>query len=72
MAAEDFQASDAANSYINHTAGALAEKLNLPNLDSIKSLVENNPLAFAKIILSLYRRIDETSRFFAQGRVNFT
>ena len=72
MAAEDFQANDPANAYINHTSGVLAEKLNLPNLDSVKSLVENNSLAFAKIILSLYRRLDETSRFFAQGRVNFT
>jgi hypothetical protein len=72
MSAEEFQNNDPAYAHINHTAATLAEKMSIPNLDSIRSLVENNPLAFAKIILSLYRRLDEASRFFAQGRINFT
>lgn len=72
MSAEEFQGDDSAYAYINHMAASLAEKLSIPSLDTVRSLVENNPLAFAKIILSLYRRLDEASRFFAQGRINFT
>ncbi len=72
MAASDFSTSDPAHVYIEQLADTLAEKLNIPNILTIKSLVENNPLAFAKIILSLFRRLDEAARFFAQGRVNFT
>lgn len=72
MAAEEFQSNDPAFAYIDRTAASLAEKLNIPNIDTLKLLVENNPLAFAKIVLSLYRRLDDASRFFAQGRINFT
>src|SRR5262249_2444768 len=72
MAASEFARNDPAYAYISELADGLAEKLNIPNVETVKSLVENNPLAFGKIILSLFRRLDEASRFFAQGRVNFT
>jgi hypothetical protein len=71
MAAEEFVNNDPAFAYIDATATSLAEKLNIPNIDVVKLLIEGNPLAFAKIVLSLYRRLDDASRFFAQGRVNF-
>jgi hypothetical protein len=46
--------------------------MKMPNLDSLRALVDDNALVFAKIVLSFYRRLDDTSRFFAQGRMNFT
>ncbi|WP_456659554.1 hypothetical protein [Bradyrhizobium sp. JR3.5] len=72
MAAEEFPENDPGSGYIKQAAATLAETLQMPNIETIRSLVEDNPLAFAKIVLSLYRRLDEASRFFAQGRVNFT
>ncbi|KZD22799.1 hypothetical protein [Tardiphaga robiniae] len=71
MPADQFLPTDAAAAYIKNTTNSLVEKLHVPNAAILKSLVNNNELAFAKIILSLYRRLDEASRFFAQGRVNF-
>lgn len=71
QSAENFSNNDPAAHYIRATTMSLVEKLRLPNAEVIKSLVEGNELAFAKIILSLYRRLDETSKFFAQGRANF-
>ncbi|WP_144441563.1 hypothetical protein [Bradyrhizobium sp. CCGE-LA001] len=71
MAAEDFLPADVSFAYIDGTATSLAEKMSLPNIDISKSLTEGNPLAFAKIVLSLYRRLDDASKFFAQGRMNF-
>jgi hypothetical protein len=72
MPAEEFRKDDPAFAHIDVTATSLAEKLNIPNIEVVKSLVDENPLAFAKIVLSLYRRLDDASRFFAQGRINFS
>jgi hypothetical protein len=72
MSAEEFSKDDAASAYIEAVATSLSEKLSMPNIETVKSLVDANPLAFAKIVLSLYRRLDEASRFFAQGRINFS
>jgi hypothetical protein len=72
MAGQNFLPNDPAATFIDHHATQIAEVLGLPNIDTVKSLVENNSLVFAKIILSLYRRIKETAQFFAQGRMNFT
>jgi hypothetical protein len=72
MPAEEFRQTDPNFAFIDATAMSLAEKLRIPNIETVRSLVEKNPLAFAKIILSLYRRLDEAARFFAQGRMNFT
>ncbi|MCA1454159.1 hypothetical protein I6F35_13165 [Bradyrhizobium sp. BRP22] len=72
MAAEEFSENAPASEYINQAAATRAETRQIRNTETVRSLVKNNPLAFAKIVLSLYRRLDEASRFFAQGRVNFT
>lgn len=72
MRADQFEANDAAAPYIQNTTNMLVEKLKVPNAVTLKSLVNGNELAYAKIVLSLYRRLDEASRFFAQGRVNFS
>lgn len=72
MPGEHFLPTEPAAPYINLRATEIAEKLKLPNIDTLKSLVENNALVFAKIVLSLYRRLKETAEFFAQGRMNFT
>lgn len=49
----------------------LAQEIGVPNVDGIFQLVERNALVFTKVIMSFHRRLDEASKFFAQGRVNF-
>jgi hypothetical protein len=72
MAGENFSSKDPAAGFIDDRATQIAEALGLPNIEAVKSLVENNALVFAKIVLSLYRRLKDTAQFFAQGRMNFT
>jgi hypothetical protein len=72
MAGENFLKDDPAAKFIDVQATKIAELLNLPNVDTIKSLVENNSLVFAKITLALYRRVKDAAQFFAEGRMNFT
>ncbi len=72
MSADEFYKDDPNFRFIDTMAMSLAEKLQIPNIETVRSLVEKNPLAFAKIVLSLYRRLEEAARFFAQGRMNFT
>jgi hypothetical protein len=50
----------------------LATTIELPNLVTVQSLVEGNALALAKVVLSLHRRLEDTAKFFAQGRMSFT
>jgi hypothetical protein len=72
MSAEDFEKGDAAGAAILRTAMALAHLMKLENIEAIKKLVDDNPLAFAKVILSIERRLYQTAKFFAQGRMNFS
>lgn len=72
MPGNQFLPSDPAAAYIGARATEIADKLKLPNLEVVRDLVEDNALVFAKIVLSLYRRLKGTAEFFAQGRMNFT
>lgn len=72
MAGSHFLPNDPAAAFIEAKATQLAEAMQVPNVATLKSLVENNALVFAKIVLSLYRRLKETAEFFAQGRMSFT
>lgn len=72
MSGDDYVATPMYSDYIHLRGTELANLLGVPNLDAIETLVEDNKLVFVKIILSFYRRLDEVSNFFAQGRVNFS
>ncbi len=50
---------------------ALYQAIGIERTDRILSLTENNTLAFAKVALALYRRIDEAMLYFAEGRARF-
>lgn len=67
----EFDNSTDTASKIEADADDLAVTLKIPNVDTIKKLVENNRLVYAKLMLSIHRRIDDASKFFAQSRVNF-
>lgn len=58
--------------FIVGQAKKLNEILKGPNFDAIYDLSDQNALVVAKIILSLYRRIEESATFFAEGRMNYT
>jgi hypothetical protein len=72
MAGDNFRPDDPGTKFIDEQATHIAEQLKIPNVRAIKSLVENNALVFAKIVLSLYRRLKDTAHFFAQGRMSFS
>ena len=58
-------------SFLMKASSSLAQEMGVANVDAIKVLVDNNALVFAKIILSFYRRVDDASKFFEQGRMSF-
>lgn len=72
MSAEDFKKGDGAGRAMMRTATLLADAMQLENVSAIRKLVDGNPLAFAKVILSIERRLHQTAKFFAQGRMNFS
>ncbi|MCG5247318.1 hypothetical protein [Methylorubrum extorquens] len=72
VAGQDFEADDPRAVFIKSAGYRLGGELGIPNLDGIFSLVEENALVFTKVVMSFHRRLEEASKFFAQGRVNFT
>lgn len=71
MPAEKFDHSEGISKYFTEQANKIANMMAVPNLDAIQLLAKGNALAYAKIILGLYRRVDRTTKFFAQGRMRF-
>lgn len=55
--------------YILKKSKELANDLHLTDSQLILDLTEKNPLIFAKIILSYFRRLERYFMFFAEGRV---
>jgi hypothetical protein len=58
--------------FIIEQSRKLNELVKGPNFSAICDLADNNALVIAKIILSFYRRIEESAAFFAEGRMNYT
>ncbi|TXN65357.1 hypothetical protein [Methylobacterium sp. WL6] len=71
-AGQDFPTNHPQAAFIKAAGYRLANEIGIPNLDGLFQLVEQNALVFTKVIMSFCRRIEEASRFIAQGRVNFT
>lgn len=57
--------------YIIAKTSALNEAILGPEIKVILELSDKNALVAAKIVLSLYRRIEESAKFFAEGRMNY-
>lgn len=49
----------------------LANLLKMQDVDVVESLTDGNQLAFAKVVMSYYRRVEHSFLFFAEGRVEF-
>lgn len=62
---------DPTEPYITQKTSELNELMGMAKMKDIKSLTGNNALVSAKVILSVYRRLNDLSLFFAQGRVSF-
>jgi hypothetical protein len=71
MAGDSYPRGDSSADYIFRKATDLGNKLQLPHLDTIRQLVDQNALVYAKVILAFYRRLDDAAKFFAQGRMAF-
>jgi hypothetical protein len=71
MTGASFRADDTNAESIRMTAASLATEMGMPNLDVLDDLVQSNWLVYAKLILSFYRRLEESSKYFAQGRMAF-
>jgi hypothetical protein len=71
LTASSFVNDDSTASYIMSKTIEFADILGVPQLNVIQKLVSGNSLAFAKIILSFHRRLEDTSKYFAQGRIAF-
>lgn len=55
--------------FINSNARSLAADLKLSDIDTVFYLSGKNSLAFAKIVLSICRRMESFFEYFAEGRV---
>ncbi|MQX94870.1 hypothetical protein GHK03_01180 [Sinorhizobium medicae] len=58
--------------YINHEAKLLTELMAEPHFETVTALANRNALVTAKIVMSFYRRLDDATAYFAQGRVSFS
>ncbi|EJK83520.1 hypothetical protein [Rhizobium sp. AP16] len=63
---------DAVDDFINAEVKKLSVLMTAPDFDTVAQLTDHHPLATAKVIMSFYRRLDDASAYFAQGRVSFT
>ncbi|MEY9782253.1 hypothetical protein [Sinorhizobium fredii] len=72
MSGTAFAMAPAGEDYIFLQAEQLTEMMGSLNFETVKALTGDNALVTAKIILAFYRRLEEASAYFAQGRVNFT
>jgi hypothetical protein len=57
--------------YIRAQARSLSDDLAVVEFDDIAQLTDRNALVEAKIVLAAYRRVEESSMFFAQGRLAY-
>lgn len=71
IAGANFDQNDPRADYILGQAKILNDAMHGPDFLAIKTLAKDNALVAAKIVMSFYRRVDEASQFFSQGRVNF-
>lgn len=66
-----YAGNDGTEAYINKQARQLADDMPPLDYDTILELSKSNALVAAKVTLSFYRRLEEASGYFAQGRVSF-
>jgi hypothetical protein len=66
---EDILVTDTMKSFFTTRSKALLAKMGFADSDSLLELCDDNPIVFAKISLSIYRRIKALQTFQAEGRV---
>ncbi|MDW9408159.1 hypothetical protein GOA77_25200 [Sinorhizobium meliloti] len=72
MSGENYPDEPAVSRYINHEAKLLTELMAEPHFETVAALANKNALVTAKIVMSFYRRLDDATAYFAQGRVSFS
>jgi hypothetical protein len=63
--------SDELRQKVKHEADALAKSMGIENTFAIYEVSGKNTLIYAKIVLSIFRRLDELTEFQAEGRIAF-
>lgn len=71
LASYKFDKDDPSGVYILNKARELSDKLGFSRFSALQKLCSGNELVIAKVVLSLYRRVEQASTFFAQGRVEY-
>lgn len=71
MRGDHYLAGDATEEFFFFQSEKLANMMQAPNIDVVRVLSNNNALVCAKIILAFYRRLEEASMYFSQGRVSY-
>jgi hypothetical protein len=71
LSGDNFSENDPSAAYIRNEAKELSDLLGAAEFDDILALTNNNALVAAKVVLAAYRRVEESSAFFAQGRMAF-
>ncbi|MCJ2104911.1 hypothetical protein MKK70_05855 [Methylobacterium sp. E-041] len=72
LSGDDYKRPKSVSDIILRSTSSLSEEIGIMNTEAILKLVNDNPLVFAKVILSFYRRLEEAAKYVAQGRVNFS
>ncbi len=67
----DYKTNEASSAYISQKTKILSDSLGAFDFDLISELSNKNALVAAKIVLAMFRRVEEAASFFAQGRMSF-
>lgn len=71
LSGDQYRTGDPSEKFILGKSRQLHQALKMGSFTTIEDLTEKNALVSAKVILSFYRRLNELTSFFAQGRVSF-
>lgn len=72
LAGNNYFKNDPTAAYVENESRSLSDLLGAFEFDTIMELTDGNALVAAKVVLAMVRRVDESSAFFAQGRMSFT
>lgn len=72
MGGDQYGKNNPSDDYINGMSRKLAEALTAPNFELVSKLTGGNALVSAKIVMSFYRRVNDASLYFSQGRIDYS
>jgi len=72
LAGRNYPSNDPTAKFIAEQSRELSKLLAVVDFDDIWELTNKNALVAAKVVLATYRRVEDSSRFFAEGRITFS